>query len=415
MRGSLGWACVGLMVLASLSCESTPPSASPVAHHDDETVGVAEDGPGTRAGAIRVEVSFAGVPGMPGVSAKLLGIAVVDGARAYVYDSGGSSIADAQLTIADDTASGRITVPPGDNYRVAVTFSHGDTLRYVGEDDDVDVPAGGTATASVTARFVGVSPQAPSAVGADGSYTVSWPEVDEATGYRLEEATSSGFGDARVVYTGAGTEFSVSERTGSDDYYYRVRAQTSYGWGPWAGYAVVSVGQADGEILIEADVPCQETGECEGTPASRAQALLGYWRFLYTVTTSEGDVTYRDEYHLQRVTSSTNDSGEYYVEGVSNLGNAVNAVYCVTCQNPPNVYFLFDMYWSDVLYQLIEFTIDGDLAEGRVYFWQKEGQTIEDAVTIPLLSGSGRATGFTPSKPADPTKLIIRPEELRRN
>jgi hypothetical protein len=72
----------------------------------------------------------------------------------------------------------------------------------------------------------------------DGSFTVSWSAVSEASGYQLERTTNSSFSNAITCYTGASTSYSESGLT-NGTYYYRVTAYNDSGSSNWkTGHAI---------------------------------------------------------------------------------------------------------------------------------------------------------------------------------
>jgi len=102
-------------------------------------------------GAIRLSVTFA--PWRSGTP-KFLGIQAVDAATAYVYDSAGTEVTHQGLDLSGGRATGRITVLAQDDLRVVLVYLDGSTVRYIGEDGDVDVPRGGEAVAHIEAEGV---------------------------------------------------------------------------------------------------------------------------------------------------------------------------------------------------------------------------------------------------------------------
>ena len=74
----------------------------------------------------------------------------------------------------------------------------------------------------------------------DGTYTISWTAAAHAESYVLQEATNSNFSDAAVIYAGPSTNHAVSGH-GAARYYYRVRAQNSWGDSDWSNVRQVDV------------------------------------------------------------------------------------------------------------------------------------------------------------------------------
>lgn len=79
---------------------------------------------------------------------------------------------------------------------------------------------------------------------ADGDwfYSVSWPSIDLAETYLLEEDDDAGFSSPTTVYDGAGTSWSVTETGKSPGtYYYRVRGHNEWGYGAYSNVEAVTV------------------------------------------------------------------------------------------------------------------------------------------------------------------------------
>ena len=67
----------------------------------------------------------------------------------------------------------------------------------------------------------------------DGSFTVSWSAVADATGYTLERAQDASFTSDRVIlYNGSSTSCAETDLA-RGIYYYRVKAQNSCGGSIW--------------------------------------------------------------------------------------------------------------------------------------------------------------------------------------
>jgi len=76
----------------------------------------------------------------------------------------------------------------------------------------------------------------------DNYYTASWTSDDLAQTYILEEAISSNFSGAQVVYQGSSLSWSVpSPGKTPGNYYYRVKAHSSWGDSPWSNVRVVTI------------------------------------------------------------------------------------------------------------------------------------------------------------------------------
>jgi hypothetical protein len=88
----------------------------------------------------------------------------------------------------------------------------------------------------------------------DGLYVVTWPLVDLAQTYSLEEDDSASFDSPTEVYSGAETSWSVPEpgKT-AGTYYYRVRGHNDWGYGGYSGAQSVQVLLPDTPILSPID------------------------------------------------------------------------------------------------------------------------------------------------------------------
>jgi uncharacterized delta-60 repeat protein len=74
----------------------------------------------------------------------------------------------------------------------------------------------------------------------DGSYTVSWSEVEGTASYLLEEDDNAGFSSPSTAYEGSGTTQAISGK-GAGTYYYRVKATNSGASSGWSNVESVVV------------------------------------------------------------------------------------------------------------------------------------------------------------------------------
>lgn len=74
----------------------------------------------------------------------------------------------------------------------------------------------------------------------NGQYELSWFEVPDATAYFLEQSQDSYFANPQKVYEGPAPRFSVLHQT-VGTWYYRARAVTPEGMGPWGAFHTVIV------------------------------------------------------------------------------------------------------------------------------------------------------------------------------
>lgn len=209
-------------------------------------------------GTIKLEVSFVS---WPAGSAKIAALQTIDKVTAYIYNSTGNLTTQTNLTISGQVATGRVSVPAQNDYRVVLAYFDGTIVRYMGEKTDVDVPSGGVVTAKIEAVFMGTEVSASSdSVAAGQSYLISWQSLPYVTGYQLEEALQSDFAGATVVFDGTDTVMTFAEKESNATYYYRARSNTPYGSGPWYRAASVFVGSdsSEGTIAIDTPVPPDE-------------------------------------------------------------------------------------------------------------------------------------------------------------
>ena len=247
------WMPLLLVAALLLGCgEPDQNSVSPTAATDS---GEAER---EEQGAIRLDVSFA--PWGP-EAAKVAAPQAIDGATVYVYTSDGAELIRQELTLSDGRATGELTVRAAENLRVVLVFYDGEVVRYIGVDDDVDVTIGGETTAELLCHYLGTWVRAPEIAGVNRPYTVSWASRPHATGYELQEAATSDFSAATTVYEGTGLFLQVAGKPDvGGTYFYRARAGTGYGVGPWhsTGVAAVVIHKPEGRIVIDVVIPPDE-------------------------------------------------------------------------------------------------------------------------------------------------------------
>ncbi|MHC4599970.1 MAG: DUF4082 domain-containing protein, partial [Planctomycetota bacterium] len=126
------------------------------------------------------------------------------------------------------------TVYTGTNLTFNVTGKTGSTWWYRVRANGM---AGSSAWTASTNGCQIVPPAAPGSItvpatSATGIYTVSWVAAVGATGYDLEEDTSTSFANATVVYTGSNLSYQVTGKS-SGTFYYRVRAYNGSGSSGW--------------------------------------------------------------------------------------------------------------------------------------------------------------------------------------
>ena len=209
----------------------------------------------TTIGVIHLKVSFnAWHQGNP----KLAAIQTIDKATAIVFDPNGDELVRQDLTIEDNRAFGQITVLAQENLGVTLAYFDGLIIRYIGEDSDVDVPAGGQTTADIEVEYLGTSISSPDSVLAGNDFTVAWMQRPFALNYEVQEATQPDFSNAITLYEGLDLSHQVAGKSGEDStYYYRARVITPFGPGPWhsTGDASTGIIAAEGTIILDIPLP----------------------------------------------------------------------------------------------------------------------------------------------------------------
>ncbi|MFC1539087.1 SUMF1/EgtB/PvdO family nonheme iron enzyme [Candidatus Latescibacterota bacterium] len=133
---------------------------------------------------------------------------------------------------------GTIKVKVQDNLKVLCIGKLDGVVKRIGVDEDVDVKAGQTTTATIPVSqwnvssipvITDITPNPSN----DGSYSVTWSTVPTGTEYTLQEANIQNFSDGRSVYTGTETQKVLSDKS-DGTYYYRIMATNEYnvssGW-----------------------------------------------------------------------------------------------------------------------------------------------------------------------------------------
>jgi len=139
---------------------------------DKERGPIAPDDLGDAQGRIAVRITYVSDEAGGAKPARAM---VINRGALHVYDSSGDQIAHGDLTISSGRATGSIVAAAAQrDLRVAVVLYDGETVRYVGEDPDVDVIAGAETTAEISAYFMGTSVSAPASILPDEQFSVSW-------------------------------------------------------------------------------------------------------------------------------------------------------------------------------------------------------------------------------------------------
>jgi hypothetical protein len=148
----------------------------------------------------------------------------------------------------------------------------------------------------------------------------------------------------------------------------------------------------DGDVKISGTF--EEEDEVSGIELNaailRAEELLGFWRFNFTLL---GD-PFPVEYHLQSLSDSMNENGEFVVNGVAkNNAGVVLAGYSPDTEK----YLLVNITEDQSLAVNIYFTISGYDVEGEAIVFSYDEGT-EDYIEQGrgnLASSSGRISGFS--------------------
>ncbi len=128
---------------------------------------------------------------------------------------------------------GTITLKVQDNLKVLCVGKRDGIVKRIGVDDDVDIKAGATVTATIpsaqwNSSFVPVINDITPNPSVDGSYNVSWSSISDAASYTLQEADNEGLAGIGEVYSGSEHMRGFSGMV-SGTYYYRVNATNVYG------------------------------------------------------------------------------------------------------------------------------------------------------------------------------------------
>ena len=205
-------------------------------------------------GAINFEVTYA--PWKP-LAAKPAAEDSIDRATVWVYDENNTELLTQNLEIGDGRAKGSLTVRAQKNVRVTLGFFRGETVDYLGE-TVVDVPARSSVTAHIIEQYMGTAITVPDSALVGQDYQISWMSRPFVQWYEVMESLSPEFGDSWSIYNGADTTFTVAakgEYEALKTYYYRARAVTVYGPGPWHGQGNIGINGEDGTIIIDIPLP----------------------------------------------------------------------------------------------------------------------------------------------------------------
>ena len=194
---------------------------------------------------------------------KLAANEAIDRVTGYVYKMNGKELIHQDLAIKGGYASGTIPVPAPDTVKVAVAFYEGAIVRWLGETNYVLIDPGMNTPVTINEEFMGVSGMVyMQIVPINSSYKISWSKSSLATSYELWESTSETQGSGTIVYTGAGDSYMIPGKADEGILYYRARAATQYGFGPWyyLGLAPVQISLQGnpGGVEINTEIPRSE-------------------------------------------------------------------------------------------------------------------------------------------------------------
>ena len=121
------------------------------------------------------------------------------------------------------------------------------------------------------------------------------------------------------------------------------------------------------------------------SPRERAERLLGFWRFNFTVSGED----FSAQYHLQSI-GEAGQSGEFAVRGVSKNGDAVVAAF-----DPDSGHYRL-VHVTDAVRINVVFAINGESATGEIRFAYRPSasEDFDEETVYNLHLSSGRTSGF---------------------
>ena len=182
------------------------------------------------------------------IKSKTARPSIVNQLEVRVLKSDNTKIVSEILAPNNGYFEGTIQVKAQDNLKVLCIGTNNGVVEYVGIDDDVDVQAGKTTTAVINGwndSYIPVISSISPNTSTDGSYAVSWNNVQNATNYVLQEADNQGLSGIGTVYSGSEPMRGFSGMI-PGTYFYRVRASNAYGvTSGWSGIATVTVNEPE--------------------------------------------------------------------------------------------------------------------------------------------------------------------------
>jgi hypothetical protein len=204
-------------------------------------------------GEIIFSVTFA--PWKP-LAAKSVAVEKIDKATAYAY-AGDKLLGSQDLELTNGRAKGNLVVPAQDSVRVVLGFFDDKIVRYLGE-NYVNVPSRSGVTVNITEHYLGTTIIAPDSAYVGQDYQIFWMSRPFARWYEVQESKTSAFIEAWGIYTDTDTTCVVAAKNifnSKINFYYRARAWTDYGPGPWHGQGVTGIAGDEGTVIIDVPIP----------------------------------------------------------------------------------------------------------------------------------------------------------------
>jgi formylglycine-generating enzyme len=210
-------------------------------------------------GTLVLNISVA--PWVP-ILAKSAAVQATDSVKVLVFSSAGNKVTEQRLTQKESRWQGSINVQAQNNMKVTIVYFGGSSVRYMGEKTGVNVSSGGSTTVDITLYYMGISITAPDSASAD--FPIRWTSRPFATNYQIQQDTKSDFSTATILYTGSDSTYTVpiQGKTSGQMYYFRARANTLYGYGPWYSKGGdATLGNLTGTIIVDfPDLPDEMGG-----------------------------------------------------------------------------------------------------------------------------------------------------------
>ena len=197
-------------------------------------------------GYVNLVVNYVNPPGSN--TRKSTAVVSIDRITAYVYEKDDTLVIEKPLQRIADRGVAIISVTPGNDLTLDLVAYDAETVRFMGRNADVDVIAGDTTEVVVDlhSTFLELSIFR---LDSTAAYSLNWNPVPLLNSYVLHESIESTFATPDTI--GPLTESSINlSRPQVGTYYYRVRAITTYGNGPWSVSKAVSSGSLASVIVL---------------------------------------------------------------------------------------------------------------------------------------------------------------------